>query len=147
MEQAGQIDPIKDLKKTFQDKILEFFEKSETRYYILIKPEDLLEFVDHIFNKLKARYQIISAMDTPKGIEIIYHFAFDKFGKVVSFRTILPHENTEIESIAPIITGAQWIEREIAEIINVKFRNHPDPRKLILADDWPKEVFPYRRNK
>jgi len=145
MEETRKIDPIMDLKEHFKNKILEFFEKSVTRYYLLIESKDLLEFVDYLFNKLNARYQIISALDTPAGIEIVYHFALDNHGKVISLRVILPHENTQIESIAPIITGAQWIEREISEIIGVKFLNHPDPRKFLLSDDWPEGIHPYRR--
>jgi len=84
-------------------------------------------------------------LDTPEGIEILYHFSFDKLGKVVSIRTLLPREKPEVESISLIIKGAQWIEREIQDLLGVKFLNHPDPRRFILADDWPEGVYPYRK--
>jgi NADH-quinone oxidoreductase subunit C len=148
MAETEQIkDPIGAIKEKFKDRILDFYEKSDKRYYITIQKDDLLGFVDFIFNKIKARYQIISALDTPKGIEIVYHFALDKFGKVVSGIIILPHEDPKVESISPIVTGAQWIEREIAEIMGVTFLHHPDPRKFLLSDDWPEGVHPYRRKK
>jgi len=147
MEETRQIDALKALKDTFKDRILEWFEKSEKRHYILIDKKDLLVFVDYLFNTMKARYQIISALDTPQGIEIVYHFALDYLGKVISLRIILPHDQPEVESISSIVTGAQWIEREIAEIIGVTFRNHPDPRKFLLSDDWPEGVHPFRRKK
>ena len=147
MEEIQPIDPIKILKEKFRERFLDFLETSETRYYILIDKKDLLEVVDFVFNELKARYQIISGMDTPKGLEIVYHFALDKHGKVISLRVIIPHDNPEVESISPIITGAQWIEREICEILGVTFLHHPDPRKFLMADDWPEGVYPYRRKK
>ena len=104
-----KIEPISAIKERFPDKIVEFYEKSPKRYYIMIEPQDLLAFVDFVFNKLLARYIIVTGLDTPKGIELIYHFAFDSAGIVVSLRTIISREKPQIESISPIITGAQWI--------------------------------------
>ena len=63
----------------------------------------------------------------------------------MSLRVLLSSEAPEVESISPIVKGAQWIEREIQDILGVKFLNHPDPRRFILADDWPEGVYPYRK--
>jgi len=137
---------IDKIKEKFEDIIIEFQERSVTRYYVLIDRKDLLTFVSYIFNDLGARYIIETGLDTREGIEILYHFAFDDEGKIVSLRVVLPHEKTEVESISNIVTGAQWIEREIQDILGVTFLNHPDPRRFILADDWPKGNYPYRKN-
>ncbi|MCK4244782.1 MAG: NADH-quinone oxidoreductase subunit C [Candidatus Omnitrophica bacterium] len=136
---------IESIKERFSKEIIEFEEKSPKRYYILIDRKDLLKLVNFIFNDLQARFIIETGLDTPEGIEILYHFSFDKVGKVVSIRTLLPREKPEVESISLIIKGAQWIEREIQDILGVKFLNHPDPRRFILADDWPEGVYPYRK--
>ena len=146
-ETEQKIDPIRAIKEKFKDRILDFNEKSDKRYYILIHKDDLLASVDFIFNELKARYQIVSALDTPQGFELLYHFALDKHEKVISLIIILPHEDPKVESISPIVTGAQWIEREIADFLGVTFLHHPDPRRLLLPDDWPEGVYPYRRKK
>ena len=135
------------MKSIFSDRILEWFEKSEKRFYILIDASNLLQFVDYVFNEVRARYIIVSGIDTQAGIELVYHFALDGAGAVVSLRVILPHENPRIESISPIITGAQWIEREIRELLGVEFLHHPDPRRLLMAEDWPACVYPLRREK
>ena len=137
--------PIESIKERFSKEIIEFEEKSKRRYYILIDRKDVLKLVNFIFNDLQARFIIETGLDTPEGIEILYHFSFDKLGKVVSIRTLLPREKPEVESISPVIKGAQWIEREIQDLLGVKFLNHPDPRRFILADDWPEGVYPYRK--
>lgn len=136
---------IESIKERFSKEIIEFEEKSKTRYYILIDRKNVLKLVNFIFNDLQARFIIETGLDTPEGIEILYHFSFDKLGKVVSIRTLLPREKPEVESISSIIKGAQWIEREIQDLLGVKFLNHPDPRRFILADDWPEGVYPYRK--
>ena len=136
---------INKIQKKFSGKIIDFQKKSDKRFYILIDRKDLLEVIGFVFNNLNARYIIETGLDTPKGIEIMYHFSFDSIGKVVTLRVIVPHEKAEVETISRIIKGAAWIEREIQDILGVKFLNHPDPRRFILADDWPEGVYPYRK--
>jgi len=52
----------------------------------------------------------------------------------------------EVDSIAPVIKGAEWIEREINELLGVTFKNHPDMKHLILPEDWPEGKYPLRRD-
>ena len=50
------------------------------------------------------------------------------------------------ELITPLIPGAEWIEREMHDILGITFRNHPNMRRLILSDDWPEGVYPLRKD-
>ena len=79
-------------------------------------------------------------------MEILYHFSFDTTGEMVTVRILLPDKNKlEIESMSSIIKGAEWIEREIFELLGVKFLGHPNLKRLLLADDWPEGQYPLRR--
>lgn len=49
-----------------------------------------------------------------------------------------------VESVVGIWPTADWHERETAEMYGMTFRNHPDPRKLLLPDHWT--VHPLRRD-
>ncbi len=138
-------DVIKELKEKLGNKILKWEEKSPQRYYLTIPREDILETVRFIFEKQKARFITESGVDTPAGIEILYHFSFDKLNKIVILKVLLPKNGCEVESIAPLIPGANWIEREIAELLGVKFLDHPDLRRLLLAEDWPEGKYPLRQ--
>jgi len=126
--------------------IVDFFEKSERRYYVEVSPETVPEATRLIFKDLGARFQIASGIDTPSAIEILYHWAFDKFDFIVTIKTMLDREKPEVDSVAYICTGIEWIEREMWELLGIKFRNHPDMRHLLLADDWPEGSFPLRRD-
>ena len=98
------------------------------------------------FRDLGARLITISSVDTRPGIELLYHLAFDRAGLVCTVRTIVPKPSPEIESITPAIPGAEWVEREIHELMGVDFLNHPNLAPLILADDWPEGSYPLRRS-
>jgi len=41
-----------------------------------------------------------------------------------------------IDSVASLWPTANWHERETAEMFGMTFRNHPDPRKLLLPEEW-----------
>jgi len=42
----------------------------------------------------------------------------------------------EVESVASVWPAANWMEREVYDLFGVRFRNHPDLRRLLLPSDW-----------
>ncbi len=137
---------LESIKKEFGKRIKKVFDKSERRVYIDIDKKDIKDVANFIFKDLGARFNIASGVDTPKQIEILYHFSFDELALVVSIRTFVDKEKSEIDSLTPIMKGAGWIEREIHELFGVHFNGNPDLRHLLLPDDWPKDKFPLRRD-
>jgi len=138
-------DVISRIKESLTDKIISWKEKSPKRHYFIIGKTDIVPVAGYLFEKAGARFITASGIDTPKGIEILYHFSFDREGgEVATFKVLIPKQNCEVESIAPIIPGASWIEREIQDLLGVKFLNHPDPRPLLISEDWPKNKYPLR---
>ena len=136
---------IQKLEEKFDKKIIKYDKKSERRIYLDINPADLTDFAQYIFRDMGARFAIASGVDTPKGIEILYHFSFDSSGLVLSLRILLDRNSPEVESLTPIFKAAEWIECEINELLGVNFRNHPDLRHLLLPEDWQKCNYPLRR--
>jgi len=138
---------VEKIEGKFSDKILKSYEKSAVRIYLDFKPEDIPEVAQFVFKDLGCRFIIASGTDTPAGIEILYHFSYDQQGKVISLRTLITDKkNPQMASIAKIIKGAEWIEREIWELLGVNFIGHPDLRHLLLIDDWPAGKYPLRKD-
>jgi len=135
-----------DLRKKFEDDIIEVFDKSPKRVYVEIKPESLVKVASYIFKDLKARFNTASGVDVRYHMEILYHFLIEDINLLISLRVKLQKPKLEIDSLLPIFEGANWIEREIHEILGINFKNHPGLRRLLLADDWPDGVYPLRRD-
>ena len=137
---------LKDIRERFKDDIIDVFDKSPKRVYIEICPESIVRVASYIFKDIGARFNIASGVDTRYNMEILYHFTIEDINLLISLRVKLPKKKLEIDSLAPVFEGANWIEREIHELLGINFKGHPDLRKLLLPDDWPEEVYPLRRD-
>jgi NADH-quinone oxidoreductase subunit C len=70
------------------------------------------------------------------GLEVIAWVDNVDANLSVELRTKLGAGNTVCPSLAPIYRGADWMERECYDMFGVQFTGHPDPRRILLADDW-----------
>lgn len=141
----------KEIEKRIRKELRNRWEKwemrSSTRIYVSIKVSDFLQWIQFLLNQLPSRFITASAVDTPRGkIEILYHFAFYELPQVLSLRVSIPKEKLEIESIAPFLKAGEWIEREMAELFGIRFLYHPNPKKLLLPEEWPEGKYPLRRD-
>ncbi|MFC1809173.1 NADH-quinone oxidoreductase subunit C [Candidatus Omnitrophota bacterium] len=139
-------DILATIQEKFKDDIISVFEKSPKRVYIDITAESLTRIAPYVFNELGARFNIASGMDGRDEMEILYHFIVDEINLLISFRVKLPKDNLEIDSITPFFEAANWIEREMTEMLGITFKGHPDMRRLLLPDEWPEGVYPLRRD-
>ena len=133
------------IKEGLKDKIIDWYSHSARRIYISIKPQDLIEAVKFLFKELNLRFITATGCDTPKGIEILYHFGFDRSGEIYSLRILIEdRKKPEIDSLANIFAGAEWIEREMWEMLGINFIGHPNLKRLLLAEEWPEGECPLR---
>ncbi|HTZ11245.1 MAG TPA: NADH-quinone oxidoreductase subunit C [Candidatus Margulisiibacteriota bacterium] len=134
------------IKERLEGKILDWREFSTRRIYFSVEKEHLFETVKILFKELELRFVTASGLEAPSGLEIIYHFSFDRSGEIYSLRVFLEDKkNPRVDSITPIFPGAEWIEREIWEMLGIDFTGHPNLKRLLLAEDWPEGKFPLRR--
>ena len=141
-----KFDIITAIQRQLGDRILAVLRKSDRRIYIDITPQSVQEASRLMLDEFAARLQIATGVDSSDGYEVLYHWALDKEGFVITLRVLLDHDSAELDSIALMCPAAEWIEREMWELLGIQFRGHPDMRHLLLADDWPEGNYPMRRN-
>ena len=138
---------LKKLDEKFNGRILKVYKKSEKRAYVDIYPKDIVDVARFIFKDMGLRFNIASAVDDFDSLEILYHFASDKGGTVISVRALLKDKNDpHIDTITTVTKSAWWIEREMHELFGIEFDGNNDLRTLLLPDDWPKGVYPLRKD-
>ena len=85
-------------------------------------------------------------MQYTRSFEVLYHLSYYQEDKFFSLRVKLGRDNPEVPSISKIIKGAEWIEREMWELLGIKPVGHPELKRLLLDEDWPKKVYPLRKD-
>jgi NADH-quinone oxidoreductase subunit C len=52
--------------------------------------------------------------------------------------------DAHLATVSDIWPSANWLEREVWDLFGVRFDDHPDPRRLLMPEDW--EGFPLRKD-
>jgi len=82
----------------------------------------------------------LTCIDWKTHLTMVYHLSSTIHRHNIVVKANLDRDNAAIETVSNIWRTAEFHEREVYELFGVKFLNHPDLRRLILADDfigWP----------
>jgi len=134
----------KRIAERFGDKV-RIAERSPKRIYIYAENEIWVDLASFLFNDLDARFDTGAAVDDRDGVEVMFFMPFDREHYFVTIKTFAKKPNPVLPSISNVIIGAKWIEREIYEMYEVTFENHPDLRPLLRADNRPDDFYPAKR--
>jgi Ni,Fe-hydrogenase III large subunit/Ni,Fe-hydrogenase III component G len=129
--------------------LLSYETPDPSRLFLTMTREKMPDAADYIFNGIKGR--LILAGGTDKNqingtYEVIYIFSLDRDNMFVSLKEIVDPADPRVPSLTNIIPGADWHEREFRDMLGIVPENHPDPRRLVVSDDWPEDLFPLRKD-
>jgi membrane-bound hydrogenase subunit beta len=150
---------VKSFKDQFKTKIKDVqikkraagTKKNETTsIWMKVEKDAFKDVVKHLIDLQFPHLAVASGNDLGKTIELIYHFT-------VNFGTRLKQINLnisvevskskpELNSICDLIPGALITEREKMEMLGVKIIGIPDDRNCFLPEDFPKGIYPWRRD-
>jgi NADH-quinone oxidoreductase subunit C len=129
-----------------KDRLIDIVHTSDKRIYLPCESENAFDACRFLYENLALRFVIATGIDSEHCFEILYHFSNDQTGQMVTVKALIRNrENPSIESVTSFIPAAEWIERELHDILGIEIKNHPDMRRLILHDDWPEGVYPMRK--
>lgn len=60
--------------------------------------------------------------------------------------TLVDAEKCSFPSVTRRVVAAHWYEREVQDMLGLTPIGHPDPRRLVMHDDWPDGVYPLRKD-
>jgi NADH-quinone oxidoreductase subunit C len=76
--------------------------------------------------------------------ELNYHLLSMSRRDRVRLRVRVPGENAVVESVVSVWPTANWHEREIFDLMGIRFEGHPNLHRMLLPDDW--EGHPLRKD-
>jgi len=86
----------------------------------------------------------LTGVDYGQDLGVVYHLRSTVQGHSIVLKTrTSDRENPQIDSISDIWESANLLEREVYDLLGIRFTNHPDLRRLFLDSSWG---FPLRKN-
>ncbi len=102
--------------------------------------DDPVAAFDHITDICSADYP-----DDQERFEVIYHFLSLAHRRRIRIKARVTEENPTISTVTGIWSGAEFMEREVYDLMGIRFAGHPDLRRILLPEDY-EEGHPLRKD-
>lgn len=143
---------IAEIETKFEDKLVLKDDYRGERTFTASK-----EHIREICKSLKEDFKFLLLVDLTivdylevkfPRYEVVYllHRFGDDYDENLRIRIKVPVEDDDpkIDSVTSVWSGANWLEREAYDMFGVVFNGHPDPRRIMMPDDY--EHFPLRKD-
>ena len=117
--------------------------------YLNIDSEDMVDVIVFLKNNVNTKFKQlvdITAVDYPEKsqrFKLTYLLLSHEFNSRIVLNYSI-NENEIIPSITEIFPSANWMEREVFDMYGIKFKDHPDLRRILT--DYNFEGFPLRKD-
>lgn len=122
----------------------------ETTVYM--DPASVHDAIQWLHDDPSQRYDFLSDVtaveyrDPEVPIEVVWHLRSLPFRRFLRIKAQLPKgQPLEIDSVYDLYRSADWLEREVYDMFGIRFRGHPDLRRILMWEQY-KEGFPLRKD-
>jgi NADH:ubiquinone oxidoreductase subunit C len=79
----------------------------------------------------------LTGVDYGQDLGVIYHIRSTFYGHTIVLKTrTSDRKNPLLDSVSDLWVTADFHEREVFDLLGIRFENHPDMRRLFLDDSW-----------
>ncbi len=113
-----------------------------------VAPERIVEVCRFLKQERQfVRLSDVTAVDwypQEPRFEVVYHLHSLERNERLRLKCRLPDRDPEVDSVTAVWRSANWYEREVYDLFGIRFRNHPDLRRILMPEDW--EGHPLRKD-
>jgi NADH-quinone oxidoreductase subunit C len=119
---------------------------------VVIDPARLLDIVKWLHDDASQRYDFLCDVtavefrDADIPLEVVWHLRSLPYRRFLRLKAELPKgAPLEVDSVWSIYKAADWLERECFDMFGIKFRGHPDLRRILMWEQY-QEGYPLRKD-
>jgi len=142
------LDYAKQMKAKFGDLLAEPMEARGEISVKLAEAERIVDVCEFAKKELGFDYLLdVTGLDNygedPRWT-ILYHLHSLSHSQHLRIKTDVSEEKSELPTVSAVWRGADWHEREIYDMMGIRFRGHPDLRRILMWEGYP--YFPLRKD-
>ncbi|MSP11462.1 MAG: NADH-quinone oxidoreductase subunit C [Chloroflexi bacterium] len=132
---------VSQVQERFTSNVLEVVE-FRGEYTLLVTPESLLNVLTFLRDTPTCNFEMlidataIDLLGSEPRFRVLYHLISMKNNLRLRVKVPAGGENPEIPSACGVYLNANWYEREIYDLMGIRFSGHPDLTRILLPDDW-----------
>jgi len=124
-------------------------DKSVLDLIVYIPRDEVVEGLKRLRKDANLQFdylRCLTAVDLEEdGMEVVYHLYSTTKNLNLTVKASLANDDLNLPTATVVWKGANWLERETAEMFGIRFAGHPDPRTLLMPEDMT-DVFPLRKS-
>ena len=137
-----------EASQSINSSLLEFSQEASQFLNITVQPEQFYALMHLLKTDEQTQFDYLfclSGVDWGEALGVVYHLesTIHRHMIVVKVQTT-DRENPILDSVYDIWATAEFHEREVFDFFGIKFKNHPNLKRLFLTEDW--EGFPLRKD-
>ncbi len=114
---------------------------------VTVPPDRLAEACSLLGRQLGAPLATMVGLDDrARGGRFLLEYVFSVGKGWLAVEAEVDPARPRFPSVTPTLPAAHWYEREVQDMLGLVPEGHPDPRRLVLHDDWPEGVYPLRKD-
>lgn len=138
------------LRERFADAVLHWQLVAGDEHVVFIRPERNIEVLGWLKDDPAQRYLFLSdvtAVDYGGGrpLQVVYQLWSLEHKRQLRVKAELPLSSLEIDSVVSLWNTANWLEREVYDLFGIRFRGHPDLRRIMMPENYA-EGHPLRKD-
>ncbi len=132
--------PYERLRARFGERVISADNEAKDPW-ILIDPAAIADVGAFVRDDAELRCEALSNLTgvdykAQGWIEIVYHLYSYAHRHYVILKVRTPRDAAEVPTVEGVWKAANWLEREVYDLLGVNFTGHSDLRRLLLPEDW-----------
>jgi NADH-quinone oxidoreductase subunit C len=126
-------------RERFGDRVLEIAQ-AKPDPFMVVDPAAIVDVCRFLRDDPATLMNCLSnqtGVDCKDRIEVVYHLFSYRLHHAAVLKVKLARDNPAVDTVENLWKSANWMEREIFDLLGVTFEGHSDLRRILMPEDWP----------